>query len=108
MVGWEEGLPGRRTTVRTDGELGRGPELTHLLLPLQGLFSELEWVHLTRPGSSVSDSVLKFPAQLPLRVSQPLLAASLAWTLSAGGNLQDLGEALAEHVHTPGQRLCGR
>lgn len=47
MVGWEEGLPGRRTTVRTDGELGRGPELTHLLLPLQGFFSvpsaELGW-----------------------------------------------------------------
>lgn len=50
MVGWEEGLPGRRTTVRTDGELGRGPELTHLLLPLPGLFSappaELGGVHL--------------------------------------------------------------
>lgn len=55
-------------------------------------------IHLTRPGSSVSDSVLEFPAWLPLGVSWPLRAASLAWTLSAGGNLQDLGEALAEHV----------
>lgn len=102
MVGWEEGLPGRRTTVRTDGELGRGLELTHLLLPLQGLFSAppagLGWVHLTRSGSSTSGSVLVFPAQSPLGVSEPLLAASSAWMLSAGGHLRDLGDALAEHV----------
>jgi hypothetical protein len=38
MVGWEEGLPGRRTTVRTDGGLGRGPEPAHLPQPPQGFF----------------------------------------------------------------------
>lgn len=61
-------------------------------------------VHLTHPGSSVSDSVLEFPAWLPLGVSRPLRADSLAWTLSAGGNLQDLGEALAEHVALSGTK----
>lgn len=62
MAGWEEGLPGRRTTVRTDGRLGRGPELAHLLLPLQGLFSappaELGWAHLSPSGCSVPGSGL--------------------------------------------------
>lgn len=74
-----------RLPVRTDGGLGRGPELAHLLLPLQGLFSappaDLGWVHFKslwmfrawRLGAGV-------PAQFPLGVSQPLLAGlSQCW-----------------------------
>lgn len=103
MVSWEEGLPSRRTTVRTDGGLGRGPELAHLLLPLQGLFSapltELEWVHskslwmLCRPWLSAG-----VPAQFPLggRTAPPSSPAGPG--LSAGG---DLGEAPTERPGTP-------
>lgn len=103
MVNWEEGLPSRRTTVRTDGGLGRGPELSHLLLPLQGLFSappaELRWVHceslwmFCRAWPSAGA-----PSQFPLGVTQPLLAVIWAWILSAGGYS---GEALAGHVTRP-------
>lgn len=79
---WWVGRRGCPATVGTDGRLGRGPELAHLLLPLQGLFSapptELGWVHskslwmLCRPWLSAG-----VPAQFPLGVAQPLLAAQL-------------------------------
>lgn len=77
MVSWEEGLPGRWTTVRTDGGLGRGPELAHLLLPLQGLFSappaELGWVH--SKSLWMSCRTWLSAAQFLLGVTQPLPAA---------------------------------
>lgn len=71
-------------------------------------FSRVRMVHLTHPGSSVSDSVLEFPACLPLGSHGPSRQPAWPGLSALEGIFRTLGKPWLSMWHSPGQRRCGR